>query len=105
MILRKDKLALSSRNILLNKKELIIAKKISKNMISFKKKLFKKKNIKKLLSLKKNELNKIHNIKIEYLELRSIINLKITNSGSINGIKTNKNWSAYNYIWTRKYIY
>ena len=86
----KDKLALSSRNILLNKKELIIAKKISKNMILFKKKLFKKRNIKKLLSLKKKELNKIHNIKIEYLELRSIINLKITNK-----IKNSKIFIAY----------
>ena len=39
----KNKLALSSRNLLLNKKDLIRAGKISRELISFKKKLSKKK--------------------------------------------------------------
>ena len=75
----KDNLALSSRNILLNKHGLIKAKKIASNISLFKKKLIKKKNIKKLLSFKKDELNRLYNIKIEYLELRDFKNLRISN--------------------------
>jgi len=66
----KNKLALSSRNLLLNKKDLFKAAKISRNLISFKKKLSKIKISKLLIKTKKNELKKLYNIKIEYLEIR-----------------------------------
>ena len=74
----KNKLALSSRNLHLNKNDLVIAEKISKNLISFKKQLSKQ-LIKsgKILS-KKNELIKKFNIDIEYFEVRDINNLLIS---------------------------
>ena len=72
----KNKLALSSRNLLLNKAELFKAGKIAKDLTLFKKKLNKDKNCKKILSNKKKELINLYNIKIDYLELRSISNLK-----------------------------
>ena len=72
----KNKLALSSRNLLLNKAELFKAGKIAKDLIFFKKKLIKKKNYKTLLLNKKKELINLHNIRIDYLELRNISNLK-----------------------------
>ena len=75
----KNKLALSSRNILLNKNNLNKAGKVATNLISFRKELFKKKNLKSLISIKKNELTKKYNIKIDYLEIRNIKNLKLTN--------------------------
>ncbi len=75
----KNKIALSSRNFLLKKNDLIKSGQIAKNLISFKKILKQKKNIKKMLISKKEELHKIYNIKIEYFELRGINNLKITN--------------------------
>ena len=49
----KNKLALSSRNLLLNKKELIKAGNLAKYLISLKKRINKEKNIKKFLSKKK----------------------------------------------------
>ena len=85
-----NKLALSSRNLLLSKKELIKAGKIAKDLNYFKKKLKKKKNIKKLLMIKKNELKQLYNINIEYLELRKDINLKNTNK-----IKNSRIFFAY----------
>ena len=60
----------------MNKAELFTAGKIAKNLIYFKKKLNKKKNYKTLLLNKKKELIKLHNIRIDYLELRNISNLK-----------------------------
>ena len=72
----KSKLALSSRNFLLKKNELNKARKISKDLISFKKKLINFKNVTNLLKIKKNELIKLYNIDIQYLELRNLINLK-----------------------------
>ena len=75
----KNKLALSSRNILLNKKNLNKASKLTKDLILFKKKLLKKKNLKNLIFMKQNELKKNYNIKIDYLELRNAKNLKLTN--------------------------
>ena len=89
-IRNNNKLALSSRNLLLKKDQLINAEKLSQNLISFKKKLNRVKNIKKLLQNKKEQLNKIYNVNIEYLELRNIINLKKTNN-----IKYSKLFIAY----------
>ena len=75
----KNKLALSSRNLFLNKTDFVKAGKFTKNLISLKKKLFKKDNLKTILSIKKNEFNRLYNIKIEYLELRNKYNLKTSN--------------------------
>ena len=74
-----NKLALSSRNLLLSKKELILAGIISRNIFNFKKKISKVKITNKLILTKKNELKKLYNIDIEYLEIRNIKNLKLTN--------------------------
>ena len=89
-IRNKNKLALSSRNLLLNRKEQMYAEKIAKTINSIKKKLVNKKDKKKFLFWKKKELNKIYKIKIEYLDLRNIANLKNTNS-----IKGSKLFVAY----------
>ena len=86
----KNKLALSSRNILLNKDNLNKAGKIANNLIIFKKKLLKKKNFNDLIFIKKNELKKKYDIKIDYLELRNTKNLKLTNK-----IKNTKIFIAY----------
>ena len=86
----KNKLALSSRNILLNESELSIARQLSKNIYFIKKKLNKIKDKKKFLLKKKNEIKKIYNTSIEYLELRNINNLQITNN-----IKKSKLFIAY----------
>ena len=86
----KDKLALSSRNFLLNKIELNKARKIAKNIFLLKKKLKNIKNTKKFLMIKKNELSKIFDINIEYLELRSITDLRKTNR-----IKNSRIFIAY----------
>ncbi|MBD1139823.1 pantoate--beta-alanine ligase [Pelagibacterales bacterium SAG-MED38] len=86
----KNKLALSSRNILLNKNNLNKAGKIAKDLIIFKKKLLKKKNLKNSIFIKKKELKKNYDIKIDYLELRNIKNLKLTDK-----IKNAKIFIAY----------
>ena len=86
----KNKFALSSRNILLNKTELLKAGNIAKDLISFKKKLSNKKNLKMILSNKKKELINLYKIKVDYLELRSISNLK-----SSNKLKNSKLFFAY----------
>ena len=75
----KNKIALSSRNTLLKKDDLIKVSKITKSLIIFKKKLLDKKNLNNLILMKKNELKKKYDIKIDYLELRNIKNLKLTN--------------------------
>ena len=72
----KNKLALSSRNSLLNKSELLKAGNIAEDLIFFKKKIIKNKNLKTYISNKKKELINLYNIKIDYLELRNISNLK-----------------------------
>ena len=72
-------MALSSRNILLNKKNLNTASKVARNLFNFKKKLLKKKELRDLIFMKKNELKKKYNIKIDYLELRNTKNLRLTN--------------------------
>lgn len=86
----KNKLALSSRNLLLNKTDLIKAGKISKELISFKKKLFKKNITKNLILMKKNNLEKLYNIDIEYLEIRNKKNLQLSKK-----IKDSKIFVAY----------
>ena len=86
----KNKLALSSRNILLKKSDLIKAGKIARNLIIFKKKLLNKKNLNNLIFMKKNEIKKKYNFKIDYLELRNIKNLRLTNR-----IKNAKIFIAY----------
>jgi len=72
----KNKLALSSRNSLLNKKSFIKSGLIAKKLLSFKDEIKKnKKNYKKLLFNLKKELLKNLDIKIEYLECRNTHNL------------------------------
>jgi pantoate--beta-alanine ligase len=83
-------MALSSRNLLLNKKELDLAGKVIQNLIIFKKKLKDKAKIRKLITSKKKELSKLFNIYIEYLELKNKINLK-----NSNNVKNSKIFLAY----------
>ena len=76
----KDNVALSSRNLLLNKSNLIIAAKIYETLVDIKKNTKNKKNIPSFLNLKKKELKNNYKIKIDYLELRNIKNLKISST-------------------------
>jgi len=75
----KNKLALSSRNFLLNNDSLNIATKISKILFSIKNKIKKENNINKFLSKIGKDLEKKFKIKIEYLEHRYELNLKLSN--------------------------
>ena len=75
----RNKLALSSRNLLLKKNDHFKAGKIARTLISFKKKFLKKKITNKLISTKKNEIEKLYGVNIEYLELRNKKNLKLSN--------------------------
>ena len=86
-----NKLAFSSRNLLLNKTEIFKAEKISKEIFSLKKKLTKSKNFKKLIFDKRKELINSFNIKLDYLELRNILNLN-----NSNNVKNSKLFIAYN---------
>ena len=79
-IRNKNKLALSSRNLLLKEKDQIIAEKVITNLLRFKKNLKGKRNLSKILNSKKKELEKFFNISIEYLDLRNINNLKRSNN-------------------------
>ena len=78
-IRNKNKLALSSRNFLFNKNELIEVQEISKKFLNLKKEVKKHKNINKFLTQTKKECEKKFKIKIEYLENRCVKNLKISN--------------------------
>ena len=89
-IRNKAKLALSSRNHLLKKKQLILAEKLTQSLLTFKKKLLKKNNYKKIIDYKKKELNRLFNVRIEYLELRNIFNLNNSTE-----IKNSKLFVAY----------
>ena len=53
--------------------------KLITNIMKLKRKLNKESNIKKALNKSENVINKFQNVKIEYLELRNIKNLKISN--------------------------
>ena len=86
----KNNLALSSRNLHLNKAELTKGGNIATNVIYFKKKIKNKKNLKKILLEKKKELNKMFNISIEYIDLRNKINLNKSNK-----VKNSKIFLAY----------
>tara|TARA_B100000963_G_scaffold76633_1_gene64694 strand:+ start:2010 stop:2822 length:813 start_codon:yes stop_codon:yes gene_type:complete len=89
-IRNNDHLALSSRNELLNKTDMIMAGKIAKELLHFKKSLKNSKNIKSLLQSKFDFLKKKFDIRIEYLEIRKKNNLKISNN-----IKNSKIFIAY----------
>ena len=78
-IREKNFVALSSRNLNLKNKEFNKAGLIAKNLFYFKKSLSHENNLDKLLKEKKIQLTKIHNIKIDYLELRNLNNLKKSN--------------------------
>ncbi len=77
-IREKNKVALSSRNYLLSKKNLALASVIIRKLINLKKNIKLKKNKNRYLNTVKNDLEKKFNIKIEYLELRNIYNLKLS---------------------------
>ena len=74
----KKRFALSSRNLLLSNKQIRKARNLTNHIFNFKKKLKNQKNIFKLLQQKKNDLNKLFDVKVEYLELRNVKNLKIS---------------------------
>ena len=78
-IRNQNQVALSSRNLHLNKNDLIKMGKIVKNIMSIKTKLKNQKNIKRYLAQKKKDLNILYKIKIEYFELRNIKNFNTTN--------------------------
>jgi len=75
----KNKVALSSRNFLLSKENLILAGKIVKRLINVKKNIKTKKNKNKYLSTIKDDLQKQFKVKIEYLEFREIKELQLSN--------------------------
>jgi len=75
-----NKVALSSRNILLNKYNLNVASNIYKELAKIKKNINKNKNISDFLKFQKKNLRNNYKIKIDYLELRSENNLKISST-------------------------
>tara|TARA_B100001093_G_scaffold516468_1_gene595321 strand:- start:13 stop:825 length:813 start_codon:yes stop_codon:yes gene_type:complete len=79
-IRNKDFVALSSRNLLIKKKFLKIVTKVINEIRIIKKILSKDININKHLKIKSKELMKKYKIKIEYLELRNLTDLKSSNS-------------------------
>jgi len=79
-IRNKNKLALSSRNFLLNKKDFNKAERLSIDLFRLKIKLGKLINVSKFLNDTKIILSKKYNLNIEYLELRNKKNLKETNN-------------------------
>jgi len=75
-IRNKNKLALSSRNSLLNKQNYVASGIITKKLLKLKNEISKnRKNYKKLIFNLKKELSKNFDIKIEYLECRNTQNL------------------------------
>ena len=75
-----NKVALSSRNLLLNKSNLDVAAKIYEKLVGIKKNIKNKKNISSILNHQKNKLKNNYKIKIDYLELRNINNLKVSST-------------------------
>ena len=82
-IRNKNKLALSSRNFLLDKRQLKDVEKISKTFLNLKNKIKNTSNINRFWQKSKKDLEKFFNIKIEYLENRSI--KKLANSNKYQG--------------------
>ena len=75
-IRNKNKLALSSRNSLLNKQSFAASEIITKKLLKLKKEISKNtKNYKKLIFILKKELFKSFDLRIEYLECRNTQNL------------------------------
>ena len=71
---------LSSRNLLLKSNSLNIAENIVKELRKIKKNIYKQKNLKNFLKEQSKNLIKNNKIKLEYLELRNLKNLKISNT-------------------------
>jgi len=78
-IRNKNKLALSSRNFLLKKADIMQLEIISKKFLSLKKSIINHKNISKFLYESKKNIENTFKIKIEYLENRKVKNLEISN--------------------------
>ena len=78
-IRNRNNLALSSRNFLFTKKELNQVEKISNKFLKLKIKIKKLREINKFLQKSKKEIENFFDIKIEYLENRSIKNLSRSN--------------------------
>jgi len=76
----KNNIALSSRNFLLNRYHLKTASNIYKNLTNIKKNIKKRQNISNFLKIQKKKLIDNFKIKIDYLELRNIKNLNISNT-------------------------
>jgi pantoate--beta-alanine ligase len=74
-----NKVALSSRNSLLSKKNILIASKITNEIIKLKKEMPTNSKINKYLMYKKKFLIKKYPVKIEYLENRNIQNFRRSN--------------------------
>ena len=83
-------MALSSRNRLLKKSQISLAQNISINLRKIKNNLKNLKNVKKRLNEYKKFIEKKYDIKIQYLELRNIKNLKISKN-----LKKSKLFVAY----------
>jgi pantoate--beta-alanine ligase len=79
-IRNSNKLALSSRNLLLKKKHLDQAGRLSQELMFFKNRLIKKIIKKNDLEVKKNLLTQKYNVSIEYFELRNLTNFKESNT-------------------------
>jgi len=77
-----NKVALSSRNFLLNKFSLAIAANIYKELVIIKKSIKNNKNIFSFLKLQKKRLKNNYKITIDYLELRNKKNLKLSKTTS-----------------------
>ena len=73
----KNKIALSSRNKLLNKSNLNTAGKIYRKLVSIRKIIYSQKNIFNFLKKQKKQLEIDYKIKIDYLELRKKKDLKL----------------------------
>tara|TARA_B100000989_G_scaffold289727_1_gene261974 strand:- start:21 stop:833 length:813 start_codon:yes stop_codon:yes gene_type:complete len=78
-IRNKKKLAFSSRNILLNRDQIIKAEKFTQTIIAFRESIKKIKVTAKILNKKKRELSKLFKVQIQYFELRNTTNFKISN--------------------------
>ena len=76
----RNNLALSSRNLLLTNKQKLLASKLTMKVMELKYFIKKNKIIKSLIKVKKKEFEKNFQIKIEYLDIRNIINFKKTKS-------------------------